>query len=277
MLERDDADLAIEQLPGAGRADDPELPGSRALAAELPQERAAARAESAPPAAASPTRLGELRERVERLQVQLQGLALRELQRIEDLDDRVRGQSQREQLAGQLAQLSQPTRRFGREKDSHAAERAHLVSALRTHDRALDDLLAERSHLAGQLGDPAEMRAERDGLEGAITQSTQEHSAIRDALAERELHSPGAWVRDTFGERPDEPWAREEWEASVWQVAHYRVQYEITDPSYALGPRPDGAQQHNDWEQASETIEHGERRLDRDAQTERDVDLGIGF
>ena len=278
MLERDDEDLAIEQLPGAGRADDPALAGSRALAAELPQERAAARAEPAPPAAASPTRLRELRERVEQLQAQLQGLPVRRLRRIEDLNQRVRRQSnQREQLAGQLAQLPEPIRRFGREKDPHAVERAHLVSALRAHDRALDDMLAERSQLAGELGDPAEMRAERDGLEGAITQSTREHSAVRDELAERELHSPGAWVRDTFGERPDEPWAREEWEVNVRQVAHYRAQYEITDPSDALGPRPEQAEQQHDWDQASEAIQQGERRLGRDVEAERDVDLGIGF
>ena len=47
MLERDDEDLAIEQLPGAGRADDPELAGSRELASEPPQERGAALAEPA--------------------------------------------------------------------------------------------------------------------------------------------------------------------------------------------------------------------------------------
>ena len=88
MLERDDEDLAIEQLPGAGRADDPEVARSRALAAELPQERAAARAEPAPPAAVTPARLRELRERVEQLQAQLQALPTRELQRIEDLDAR---------------------------------------------------------------------------------------------------------------------------------------------------------------------------------------------
>ena len=74
MLERDDEDLAIEQLPGAGRADDPELAGSRRARGEPPQERAAARAEPAPPAAASPTRLRELRERIEQLQAQLQAL-----------------------------------------------------------------------------------------------------------------------------------------------------------------------------------------------------------
>jgi hypothetical protein len=278
VAERDDEDLAIEQLPGAGRADDPALAGSWALAAELPQERAAARAEPAPPASVSPARLRELRQRIEQLQAQLQGLPLRELQRIEDLDERVRRQSiKREQLAGQLAQLPLRTRRFGREKHPHPIERAHLVSALRAHDRALDDLLAERSNLAGELGDPAEMRAERDGLEGAITQSTQEHSAIRDALAERELHSPGPWARGTFGERPDEPWAREEWEANVRQVAGYRVQHDITDTSDPLGPRPETGDQQHAWDQASEAIQQGERRLGRHVATQCDVDLGIGF
>ena len=121
------------------------------------------------------------------------------------------------------------------------------------------------------------MRAERDGLEGAITQSTQEHSAIRDALAERELHSPGAWVRDTFGERPDEPWAREEWEASVRQVADYRVEYEITDPSDALGPRPEKSEQQHDWEQASEAIEHAQRQRGRDPAPERSAGVEIEF
>ena len=130
---------------------------------------------------------------------------------------------------------------------------------------------------AGELGDPAEMRAERDGLERAITQSTQEHTEVRNELAERELHAPGAWVRDTFGERPDGSWAREEWEDDVRQVARYRAQYEITDPSDALGPRPEQAEQQHDWERASETIEQGERRLGRDVEAERDVDLGIGF
>ena len=278
MLERDDEDLAIEQLPGAGRADDPGLAGSRPLADELAQERAAARAEPAPAAAASPARLRELRERVEQLQAQLQGLALRELQRIEDLDERVRRQStQREQLAGQLAQLPEPTRRFAREEDAHAAERAHLVSALRTHGRALNDMLAERSRLAGDVGDPAEMRAERDGLEGAITQSTQERSAIRNELAERELQAPGAWVRHAFGERPDGTWAREEWEASVREVANYRVEYEITDPNDALGPRPEKSEQQHDWEQASEAIEHAQRQRGRDTAPERSAGVEIEF
>jgi hypothetical protein len=88
MLERDDEDLAIEQLPGAGRTDDLNLAGACAHAAEPPQEHAAARAEPRPPATASPVRMRELRERVERLHAQLAELPTRQLRRIEDLDAR---------------------------------------------------------------------------------------------------------------------------------------------------------------------------------------------
>jgi len=76
VLERDDEDLAIEQLAGAGRADDPEVAGSRALASEPPQERGAARAEPSPPAAATRAQLRELSERIEQLQAQLRELPL---------------------------------------------------------------------------------------------------------------------------------------------------------------------------------------------------------
>jgi len=131
MLERDDEDLAIEQLPGAGRADDPEVADSRGLATERSQERAAALAEPTQPAAASPARLRELRERVDQLQAQLKALPTRQLQRVEDLDERTLTLStQRERLADQLSQLPEPRRRFGRERDAHALERTNLTSSL---------------------------------------------------------------------------------------------------------------------------------------------------
>ena len=104
MLERDDEDLAIEQLPGAGRADDPELAGSRELASEPPQERGAALAEPAQPAAATRAQLRELGERVEQLQAQLRALPIGKLERIEDLDRlAITLMSQREENAERLA------------------------------------------------------------------------------------------------------------------------------------------------------------------------------
>ena len=157
MLDRDDEDLAIEQLPAAGRTDDPEVAGSHVHAAEPPQQRRAALPQPTPPATATSARLRELRKRVEQLQAQLQALPTQQLQRIEDLDARaLTVGTQRDRLAERLAELPQPRRRFGREQDLHAVERAHLTSALSTGERELEALLAQRTRLARELGEPAE-------------------------------------------------------------------------------------------------------------------------
>jgi conjugative relaxase-like TrwC/TraI family protein len=279
MLERDDEDLAIEQLPGAGRAADPDLARAQTQAADLPQEHAAARAEPTLPATASTARLRELRERVEQLQAQLAALPTRQLQHIEDLDARaVTLATQREQLTGRLAGLLDPHRLLGREQDPHALERAHLAGALQANERELDAVLTQRGSLERELGDPGEARAEREGLEHAITQTTREHTALRNELAERELHVPGGWVKATFGDLPDRPGQREAWENGVRHAARYRAQYEITDPADALGPRPEqrGGQQR-DWERAREALDRAEHRLGREATPARGIDLGIGL
>jgi hypothetical protein len=278
MLERDDEDLAIEQLPGAGRADDPELTGSRELASEPAQERGATLAEPAQPAAATRAHLRELGERVEQLQAQLQALPTRRLQHIEHYDERAHTLStQRERHAERLAALPKPHRRFGREHDPHATERGRLTSTLQSFDDELHRVRTLRSEVARELGDVPEVRAERDGLEGAISQSMREQSAIRDELVAHELHAPEAWVRDTFGERPDGLRAGEVWESSVRRVALYRAEYGITDSSDAIGPRPERAEQRRDWERARKAIERTERRLGRGVGVEYDTDLGIGF
>jgi conjugative relaxase-like TrwC/TraI family protein len=277
MLERDDEDLAIEQLPAAGRADDPEVSSARALAAEPSQEHAAARAEpNTPPA--DPSRLRELRERVEQLRTQLAALPTRQLQRIEDLDSRaITLSSQREQLAERLAGLPEPRRRLGREQDPHAIERTHLASALDGSDRELDGVLTQRSRLERELGNPDEIRSERDGLQHALTQSKGEHTELRNELAERELRAPGTWVEDIFGKRPDQPRPLETWENGVRHAARYRAQYDITDTDDALGPRPEPRDQLRDWERAREAVERSARRLGREATADRDIDLGIGL
>jgi conjugative relaxase-like TrwC/TraI family protein len=187
MLERDDEELAIEQLPAAGRPDDPELTGCPVPAGEASQERAAALAEPVPGATSTQARLRELSERIEQLQVQLKALPTRQIQRIEHLEERALTLStQRGALAGRFAQLPQPTRRFAPEHDSEAIERAQLESALDANDGELRAVLAQRTHLEGQLGDPAEIRAERDGLERAISQTARELRVVRDELVERE-------------------------------------------------------------------------------------------
>ncbi len=279
MLERDNEDLAIEQLPGPGRADDPTLASARTHATELPQEQAAARAEPTPLAAPTPARLQELSERIDQLHVQLAVLPTRELQRIEDLDARALTlTTQHEQLTQRLAGLPEPRPRLGREDDSHAIERAHLASALQANEREFDVVRAQRGSLERKLGNPSEARAECEGLQHAITKATREHAALRNELAEHELQTPGPWVKATFGERPDRPAKREAWENGVRHAARHRAQYNITDPADALGPRPEqrGVQQR-DWERAREAVERAERRLGREVSSQRGIDFGIGL
>jgi hypothetical protein len=278
MLERDDEDLAIEQLQGAGRADDPEVAGSRELANEPPQERGAALAEPAPAAAATRAQLRELGERIEQLEAHLQALPTRQLQRIEHCDERTLTLlAQRERHAERLAALPEPRRRLGRKHDLHATERRQLTSTLESFDDELHRVRTLRSELGRELGDVPEVRAERDGLEGAIAQSMREQTTFRAELVERELHAPGAWVRDAFGERPDELGAVEAWESGVRRVALYRAAYGITDSSDAIGRRAETGKRQHDWERAHEAIEQAERRLGREVAAERDIDIGIDW
>jgi hypothetical protein len=219
-----------------------------------------------------------LSARIEQLRAQLEALPTHQLRRIEHFEERARTLStQRGQLAEELAHLPEPRRRFGREHDLHAVERGFLTSALEGHDRELHAVIGRRAELESELGDPAEIRSERDGLERSIRQSTREHNEVLDKLAQREPRAPEPWVRHTFGERPDGTWAREQWEEGVRQVARYRAQHEMTDPSDALGPRPETEKQQHDRELASEAIERTTQQLGRDVASEREVDLGIGF
>jgi hypothetical protein len=134
-----------------------------------------------------------------------------------------------------------------------------------------------RSEVARELGDVPEVRAERDGLAEALSQSVREHTAVRDELIERELRASGAWVRDTLGERPDGLRAGEVWEHGVRLAARYRVEHDITGPGDALGPQPEQHDEQREWERARKAIARDQRQLGRDVAVDLDVDLGIGF
>ncbi len=247
MLERDDEDLAIEQLPGAGRTDDPAIATAATGGPQPDQEQAAA-------------------------------LPDRPLQRIDDLDARAHTLStQREQLTERLDELPAPTRRLGREHDPHAPERAHLTSALRAGERELDSVLRERGRLTHELGDPAEIRAERDGLQRSLAQLTQEQTEVRDELAEHEVRAPGAWAQQTLGELPDSPHLRKTWEQAVRHAARYRISYGIIDPDTVLGPEPTQPSQKRDWKRARQAIESGKQRLCGEANVKHEPHMSIGL
>ncbi len=272
MLERDDEDLAIEQLPGAGLADNPEASDVRSTR-ELRQEHATTHA-GPTPRGSSTDRLHELRTRIQELRAQIEALPTLQLQRIEDLDARaITLATQREQITQRLGDLPEPSRRLRRERDPNPIERAHLTGALQATDRELAAILTQRDRLARELGKPAEIRAEHETLQQAHTEHSREHRAIRDELAEREVRAPDAWARRAFGEPPDRLHQREAWEQGIRQVARYRIQYGITDPDHPLGTQPDQRAQRHDWQRASEAIDRSERHLGRSTVAEHNIDL----
>jgi len=224
MSERDDEDLAVEQLPAptaaehtaTGRAYDPALTNARALQHEPHQEHAAIRAEPQPQPPPHPARLRDLHERMRQLQTQLHAL---------------------------------PT----------------------TGPHGSEDLDAPPNTL--------ETRAERDSLEAALGRLAREHTQLREQLTQRELQTPGEWVKNALGERPDKPRQHETWEKAVRTATSYRAQYDITDPQDPLGPRPQEREQRQAWQRAQNTIERAQHRLHRTPAAERNPapDLGIGI
>jgi len=174
------------------------------VAEDPPQEQAAARAEPATPAAPSAERLRELEERAERLRAQLAALPTRQLQRVEDLDARILTLTgQHAQLAERLADLPEPRRRRGREQDPNAVERAFLTGAVQTNERERDAVLEQRSRLEREIGDPAEARAERDGIEHALGRTVREHRALSKELAEHERSTPAERDRANSKDRDE--------------------------------------------------------------------------
>jgi hypothetical protein len=277
MLERDDEDLAIEQLPttgaDSGRATDPDLAAAEELQVELHQEHAAARAEPNPhhlPASAA--RLRELDTRRRALETALTALATTAPRRLQELDTRALAlETERERVAQRRSEMQWHDELDGYHEERFAGEDAAAKDELST-------VLRTRRTLASQLDNPDEARSERDSLEQALADLANEHTTLREQLAERELKTPGEWVINTLGERPDTPRQREAWEKAVRDATIYRAQYNITDPTNALGPEPnrrEQREQHRDYRRAQNAIERAERRLHRIPS--RGIDLGVGL
>ncbi len=253
MLERDDEDLAIDQLPARGGAEDPPFGMLSGIDAGPLQEHGADAAE--PPlatgTAGSPV---ALREQLAQLRAQLAALPTRDLDRLDKLDaNALELTGRRDTVRDSLARLLAPRgRRFGRNADPHIVERTQLSSVLNGLETQLERALTDRASLANELGDPDAIRTERDGLSSAIqTLQRERRQAIEDRI-EHELATEPRWVRDTLGERPGRPSDARRWERAARSVARYRIEYEITgDPDEPLGPAPAGDPgQRRDYERA---------------------------
>jgi hypothetical protein len=265
MLERDDEDLAIEQLAAPGRADDPELDRSGDVDVEPLQEQAASRAEPHVPGAQR-TPLAALREPLEHLRAQLAALPTRDVDRLDELDAKALELTERrDTVRGELERLPAPRkRRLGRIEDPHLRARTQLASALGGLEVQLEQTLTERSALTRQLGDVDAVRQERDGLITANQIARDEHDRQLDDLVERELAESPRWARETLGERPDRRSSAARWDRAARIVTRYRIDYEVNAESDLLGPEPVDADQRRAYQRAARARAQLDRELGRD-------------
>jgi hypothetical protein len=272
MTERDDQDLAIEQLPPAGHADDPQF--TLPLTTGPVQEQAADRAEPIVEDV-SRERLAALRERLEQFSAQRVALPLAGLQRLDDLDARLLKLAEtRDCAAAALDAIPPPRRRLiGRPADPHLVDRTRLTSALTGTNAQLEQALAERATLTRGLGDPEQIRSELDALDRTIKPLTEQHRSLGHELAERELATNPAWARETLGERPQPGWERDRWDHAARAIARYRIEQNITDAHEALGPRPADPAGRADYERAQQAREQLAHELGYDAPS---LELGLG-
>jgi conjugative relaxase-like TrwC/TraI family protein len=271
MLERDDEDLAIDQLAEAGRADDPQLTQP---AVEPLQEQGSEQA-WASGLAAGRSALGQLREQIDQLRSQLASLPTVELDQLGELDTRARELTERrDEIRTSLQGLPAPQEpRFGRSKDPHLIDRTRLASALVASEDQLERVLTQRATLGRQLGDVTAVGQERDGLAAAVRALEHQHTELRNELADREVGRRPEWARDALGERPDRPADAERWDRAARTMARYRIEYAINDSGAPLGAVPAGGEQRRAYQRA----DLGRQEVSRESGREPgslEVDLG---
>jgi conjugative relaxase-like TrwC/TraI family protein len=146
MSERDDEDLAIEQLQTEQQAQTHEQLQGQLKA--LPTQKL--------------RRMDDLRSRLSTLSFQ------------------------RDQLTTRLEALPEPRRRLGREHDEHAAERANLRTTLEANKQALEATGTELAGIERDLGDHASLKAEHERLTRALRESHREQAKNREQSVERD-------------------------------------------------------------------------------------------
>lgn len=145
-------------------------------------------------------------------------------------------------------------------------------------DRALGDLAAERARLQRELGDPVQVRSERDGVENVLQELRRDHDQLRGVLAEGMIDRRPDWLIGALGQRPANARGVETWDRAARAIAGFRLDHDVIDHDRPLGPEPPGSGEHRRvWDQANAVLERSQRQLGREPSTrDRGLDLGIG-
>jgi conjugative relaxase-like TrwC/TraI family protein len=272
MQTRDDEDLAIEQLPlppTPGRAPDPEL-DHVAGEPEL-QEASAARAEPATLVPASVPAFTTARARVGGLRAQLEALATPEIKRLDAAERRERELIAHENELLARARKVRPAPRLPLAADRHAQERENIERAIAGARAEVHAIRTLRDRLVQEVGQPAEIRAERAGLQTALAQATGERDRLRDKLVTSEIASEPTWSVQALGERPSARAEQRLWDRAARGLARYRLEHGITDERSALGELPTDPVSAERFEQARSTLERVRHELGVHARSSEDI------
>jgi hypothetical protein len=152
------------------------------------------------------------------------------------------------------------------------------VTALQVDERALSEVRAERTRLRRELGDPDQVRSEREGIEAAIEPLQHDYDQVRDVLADGLLDRRPRWLTETLGDRPEHDRESDTWVRAARAIAAFRLDHDISDSHTALGPEPSLDDTHrHEWDQANALIERTQRELGHQPPArEHGLDLGIG-
>lgn len=279
MHERDDEDLAVEQLPepfiGAGRAGDERVVGAPDSRTPI-QERGA---EPTPAARPGDWQLAliELRDEHERIGLQIEGLPVREVERLDALAGEHHDLLARRRE--QVTRLEALGDRPGRGAGSGADERRRLGAFIAANDERLQAMQQQHKALRAQVAeetgrDAKAVRDELRGLRERQHQLEEQQAAVRDRAVAHAIENPPAWVEPTIGPRPimDGPMLTA-WEKAIRETTRAQLEMDPAAPlDRGLPATPDDTR-FAAWRRADEAVRAANRRTGREAVPDVGRDL----
>ncbi|MGO9900793.1 MAG: hypothetical protein ACLP0J_14135 [Solirubrobacteraceae bacterium] len=241
MRERDDEDLALEQLEHALALADPEVskPSPEASLATEPRAQPVGAPDREHDATRKPDLAGVVEPAAGEPALDAPSDVLAELAGVTAQLAAVR-----EAIAGPAIADARALAGLRGQIDAVHAEaqldskpkgwrdRAAYEHRARARDRELElaKLRQDEQLLAARVGDPTRTLASAEQLQECRQQLLTRSLALRERAIGEELECKPAWLDQTLGPEPDQRALRERWQRTAREIAAHRIRSQITDP-----------------------------------------------
>ena len=227
MRERDDEDLALEQLHNAQLAEQHSLepPSGEPVVGEptIEDRRPGDAVEPTPEITSgepqvSPAleELADVRRELAELRVALEHPAIEDARHIAAARATIG--------AIQTEALRDSAPRDWRDRGAHQLRTSQ-------RDRQLTDLRQREQQLLQRAPDPDAILAEAEQLRQDQSRLLHRAAELREQATTDELARRPTWLEETLGPEPAQPRARQRWEKTARQIASHRIRNDITDPT----------------------------------------------